>query len=738
MRNIYKPDGKPANDFDRVMLLASWVRHLKMQGKTILFAGMGNPTFPTNAHLAHAGVTYWAGVEEKISAAHKVLSKMHRQAASSAFQKRDQIAEMSTQGSTIPYGPPAGVFEAREEIAKALNNWYGEQLNAEASDIFLPVGGAGALYLTFDILNKKNPNGVIITPFPFYSLYQGAERKNRLHPIHVMQERGYKLTATALEKSLESAKTNKLQINAFLFCDPCNPLGTIVDQSEWDKIATILRNYLQTNPTALIILDEAYAEMGLSRSPISLLTIAPDLAGHIILMRSATKGLSAAGERMALLFSKSKEFISACESVNTNIYGHAPISSQKIFATALSHLDQDELEEMSSHYKPQLELMNDRAIKMGINMPDPTYKPEGTFYILLDLSDLIGQPLSSNTQAALGNKATIETDEDICYHLLFTASLMITPASYFGLPPQHGFVRVTCSGGDTQLNQIMNRILSQINIARIVKKQILLDALQQKISTLRSSINKADASSISSDTVSVANNHLISMEALVLASIASSSPSVPAINNSSPIPHISLPPLLSCQLRRNSTSSSALSLAGSSPHSSDTEEELGASPTFRKNVKAEPSVSPYDSTIQAREEASKNLKLTIMSLKASLKKASELMDSLNPEHCSKKQGNAAKKIQKCYRNYAKEKKNSKNLQTIATILALTNTINKEDLCDLKISPQLLNALTMLLEESGKGVRLSSPSVSANTLLLSGRENNSSASATTCPIKTSPL
>ncbi|MFX7739893.1 aminotransferase class I/II-fold pyridoxal phosphate-dependent enzyme, partial [Acinetobacter baumannii] len=80
--------------------------------------------------------------------------------------------------------------------------------------------------------------------------------------------------------------------------DPNNPLGTIIEDSELYSIAEILRKHTDI----LIILDEAYAEMRLDgQQHMSLLRIAPDLSSRIVLMRSATKALSAAGERMAAL-----------------------------------------------------------------------------------------------------------------------------------------------------------------------------------------------------------------------------------------------------------------------------------------------------------------------------------------------------------------------------------------------------------------------------------------------------
>lgn len=260
---MYTPTGLPAGNMDRVMLLAKWVHHLnlklKKDGKKILFAGMGNPTFPLNASIPYTKIRHWTAVSENGAKARTALSR--KNAAG-----RDQIAKME---AAIPYADPQGMLEPCQIIATALNRWYGEALQAHAQDIFFPVGGAGGLHAIFHVLNKRNPNGFIVTQFPYYSLYKGVENQNKLHPIHVMNEPGYKLTAHAVQASLDRAIREEKSINAFLFCDPNNPLGTIISEEEIKKIAEILKAYLQKeqdlpdDQKTMIILDEAYAELSL-------------------------------------------------------------------------------------------------------------------------------------------------------------------------------------------------------------------------------------------------------------------------------------------------------------------------------------------------------------------------------------------------------------------------------------------------------------------------------------------
>lgn len=74
------------------------------------------------------------------------------------------------------------------------------------------------------------------------------------------------------------------------------------------------------------------------------------------------------------------------------------------------------------------------------------------------------------TQNALNKTGKIKTDEDIAYYLLFNDRLMITPLSYFGLSKYHGYMRITCSGGLEELQDLMNRLETRLTEARKIKQ----------------------------------------------------------------------------------------------------------------------------------------------------------------------------------------------------------------------------------------------------------------------------
>ncbi|MDP3788754.1 MAG: pyridoxal phosphate-dependent aminotransferase, partial [Candidatus Chromulinivorax sp.] len=475
------PEGQPANKTDKIMLLAMWTNALRKERsgltlhnearKKIISAGMGRPTYPINQYTIQVQLAYWRRIEALVIA---TISS----------------SEKITESAVIGYGDPRGDVDSREIMASAMSNWY--ETPIQSHNILFTVGGAGALrviFETFNFLYENEPKYRVITPFPHYTLY--ADNQHQLHPIDVMKEPGYRLTARSMrlsiEQSYELAKKDGGYPKVLLLCNPSNPLGTIISEEELKRIAELLRLY----PDIHIVLDEAYAEMSFNTLKIpSFLTIAPDLKNRIIIMRSATKALSAAGERMALLIAFDEQLMGKLLDKNISTIGHAPRSSQLAYAETMAQFTSETHQELVNFYLSKVNYVAHRLQEMGASMPDPEYKVDGTFYILGDFSDLFGLELPSETARALEKTGTITTNEEIAYYLLFHDSVMIAPSSYFGLSKNDGFMRITCSGDEEELQELMNRLAARLFEARYNKKISLLNAIAHQLPELRE-INKA-------------------------------------------------------------------------------------------------------------------------------------------------------------------------------------------------------------------------------------------------------
>lgn len=461
------PEGLPADDLDPIMLLNIWGLTLKQKAgdnpeKSFIFAGMGKPTFPLSLFTVELELKYWQAWEHLLKQA-------------------KTAPQMITESLAIDYGDGRGDIEPRSVMAHAMTNWYKTPIAAD--NILFTVGGAGAIRVIFETFNrmfKDTPRYRVITPFPYYPLY--ADNQHQLHPVDVMSEPGYQLTAKALEKSIEAAielaRKDNSPPRVLLLCNPNNPLGTVISEEEWKKIVTVLKKYSDLK----LVIDEAYAEMYWGEKSIpSILKIAPELQKRVTILRSATKALSAAGERMAMLMAFDSELMSLYRVRNISTIGHAPRSAQLVYAYTMQQFGEHDKKELKDHYLPKLNYVFERLHNMGAAMPDADYKAEGSFYALGDFSDMFGEDIPKEAESALGKGGTIQTDEELIYSLLFKESLMVAAGSYFGMSSNKGFIRITCSGTGQELCDMMNRLEHCLLHARQKKAAQLINAIHSEL-----------------------------------------------------------------------------------------------------------------------------------------------------------------------------------------------------------------------------------------------------------------
>lgn len=465
------PDGQPADKIDKIMLLATWTKTLQYESffpeqssTSFISAGMGKPTYPVDLNTVAYFEAYWKKVGDM---------------AAVGMQNLDKVQE----GAAVDYGMPMGDSDARTIMARAMSSWYQSDIRPE--NVLFTAGGAGAIRVIFDTLNaryKDTPGYRVVTPFPHYTLYADGTM-HRLHPVDVMKEPGYRLKAEALEKSIQSALELAQKDNGYpkavLICNPSNPLGTIINEEELSRIAEVLRRY----PEMHIIMDEAYAEMCFEDMP-SLLTVAPDLKERTIIMRSATKGLSAAGERMAILMSFDKKLSSELLAKNISNIGHAPRSSQLAYASTMDNFGLSERQRRISFYKEKVDYVSERLKAMNATMPDPEHRTAATFYVLTDLSDLFGLELPQEATRAIGKGGVVTNDEELTYYLLFKDRVMIAPLSYYGLDAKKGYMRITCSGNESELKDMMDRLENRLIEARLIRQKALIEKIDARLPEL--------------------------------------------------------------------------------------------------------------------------------------------------------------------------------------------------------------------------------------------------------------
>lgn len=447
---IFTPSGHITR-YNLTMLLYQWALVLKEEGLPVIVAGIGKPTYPLNLDYVEAEKQYWDNLFNKVKLAKSFIDE-------NDMTEEERSNCIADQDAVIDYGDPQGDLECRKSMGEYLTKFFNQKVTVTAENILFTVGGSSALYNLFKVLNNRKPDAKIITPVPYYPLYKGPDNINQLYTIDVMECPGYKLTAPLLETSLKKAK--QTSSSALLLCNPNNPLGTVFDENDWQEFAKILRKFSDIS----IILDEVYSEMSFHDKPfISLLEIAPDLKDRTILLRSATKALSAPGERIACIAAFNKDLIHDLVVENIKTTSHAPRSGQYAFSKAMHTINLNEVEKIKNFYEPQVRYVEQRLNAMGAAMPDTSYKVQGGFYVLANLSKLRGMTIPKSASRAINCEDKAKTDYDIAFALLFSKHIMLAPLSQCGISSDKCYFRITCSAGLSKLKVLMDRIEDALN-----------------------------------------------------------------------------------------------------------------------------------------------------------------------------------------------------------------------------------------------------------------------------------
>ncbi len=149
------------------------------------------------------------------------------------------------------YPPTAGSVALREAIAGWLQRRYGVRIDA-AREV-LPVNGSReALFAFAQTVLDASADAIVISPNPFYQIYEGAALLGGATPWFVDQraERGFHADWGAVPEAV-------WQRTALVYtCSPANPTGAVMALDEWRTLFELSDRY-----GFAIASDECYSEI---------------------------------------------------------------------------------------------------------------------------------------------------------------------------------------------------------------------------------------------------------------------------------------------------------------------------------------------------------------------------------------------------------------------------------------------------------------------------------------------
>ena len=365
---------------------------MKAQGIDVVGFGAGEPDFPTPDHIKAAA--------------------------------NQAIAENKTK-----YTPAAGIAELKKAACFRMKEDCG--LDYAPSNVVVASGAKHNVYLALQAL--LNPGDEVILPAPYWVSYGEMIRFAGGVPvvIYTTPEEEFKLTASRLEGAI-TEKTKCLMLNS-----PCNPTGMMYSEEELRAIADVCLKY-----DLYVIADEIYYTLIYDdRKFVSFASLGEEIKERTILVNGVSKAYAMTGWRIG--FSMANEEITGIMSRYVSHSTSAPSTISQWAAVEALTGPQETRETMRKAFEERRNYMYDRVQNIeGVSC----LKPQGAFYIMMNLQELIGKTLYGTTIS----------DSDVFANLLLEKGLVaVVPGSAFDAPE---FVRWSYATSLENIQKGMDRL----------------------------------------------------------------------------------------------------------------------------------------------------------------------------------------------------------------------------------------------------------------------------------------
>src|SRR5215471_4744569 len=222
-------------------------RELERKGKHVIHLEIGEPDFPTPAHI--------------VEAAKRALDEGYTH-----------------------YGPTQGLPELRESVARYVS--ITRDIRVGPQHVAIVPGGKPIIF--FPMLALIESGDEVIYPNPGFPIYESMIRFSGGVPVPIplIEDRGFSFDLDLLRKRL-SSKTKLLVLNS-----PQNPTGGVIPPEDIRAIADLVRDR-----DLMVLSDEIYSRIYYGEPPVSIANL-PGMLEKTIILDGFSKTYAMTGWRM--------------------------------------------------------------------------------------------------------------------------------------------------------------------------------------------------------------------------------------------------------------------------------------------------------------------------------------------------------------------------------------------------------------------------------------------------------
>lgn len=327
------------------------------------------------------------------------------------------------------YTPAAGIPALRKAIAKQLQDDCG--LSYDYTQIVVASGAKHSVYIALAAIT--NPGDEIIIPAPFWVSYYEMVKMTGGVPVIVTagEESGFKVTASQIEAAITD-KTKCLMLN-----NPSNPTGMIYSKDELKSIAEVCVKH-----DLYILADEIYYKLiydGIEFTSIA--SLGDEVKERCLLINGVSKSYAMTGWRIGYCAANKQ-----LAKIMSNYLSHstgAPSTISQWAAVEAINGPQQSCEEMRKAFEERRDYIVQRMNSIpGVSC----IKPNGAFYVMMNIEKLIGR--------TLGGKL-ITNDDDFAVAFLESVYVATVPCSGFGMK---NFIRWSYAASMDNIKEALDRL----------------------------------------------------------------------------------------------------------------------------------------------------------------------------------------------------------------------------------------------------------------------------------------
>ncbi len=340
-----------------------------------------------------------------------------------------EAAERAMREGKTKYTPASGLLELKAAVCDRMYEDIGVSYNT--NQVLIASGAKHNLFIAFSVL--LDPGDEVILPAPFWVSYAEMIAMCGGVPVIVKagEDQNFKITPEQLEAAI-TPKTKCLCLNT-----PSNPTGMIYSKEELLALAEVCVKH-----DLYIISDEIYYSLVYDgKKAVSVSTLDDEIRQHTILINGVSKTYAMTGWRVGYTMAEESLI-----KVMGNFVSHstgAPATFAQWGAVEALRGPQDQVEVMRQAFERRRNLIVDRVNAV----PDIScLKPEGAFYIMINLQKLIGKELYG---------VKINDSDDFANVLLNHGHVAVVPCTGFAAPE---FVRLSYATSEQIINEGIDRI----------------------------------------------------------------------------------------------------------------------------------------------------------------------------------------------------------------------------------------------------------------------------------------